>query len=149
MKELINYKTVTQITETYIHARPCGEYTRYPITKEALNEAYNVFREEFEFYNRMLEELCLAQKAFEEEKDSLVRRLERLEKQKAESMDDPLVRRGLGTLNWEIEVVERALTELAHKSSGVSKVQNRVVEKTVKYIKLRKEVEAVYNKLFR
>jgi chromosome segregation ATPase len=149
MKELLNYKTITQITESCIHARNAGEYITYPLSKKTLEEAYNVFREEFEFYNRMLDELCLEQKAFEEERATLSSRLERLEQRKSETADDPLVRRGLGTLNWEIEVVERALTELAHKSSGVSKVQNKVVEKTVKYIKLRKEAEAVYNKLYR
>ncbi len=147
MKELINYKAITQITETYIHARPCGEYVRYPVTKEALNEAYRVFREEFEFYNRMLDELCLEQKALEDEKNTLARRLERLEKQKEAQADDPLVRRGLGTVNWEIEVTDKALIELVHRSSGVATVQNKVLEKTMKYLKLQKEAEAVYNRI--
>ena len=145
MKEIINYKTITQVTPECIFAKICGESVKFPVTKEYLAEAYKVFKEEFDFYNRMLDELCLEQKAYEEERDALLLRLERLERRKAEQEDDPAVRRGLSTVCWEIDVVNRALIELGHKSGGIALVQNKVVDKTVKYLKLRREVEAVYN----
>lgn len=147
MKELLNYKNITQITEEYIFTKNEGECVRFPLSREHLEEAYNVFRLEFEFYNRMLDELCTEQKVLAEEKDTLLRRLERLEQQKEKQADDPLVRRGLGTLCWEIDVVERTLRELAQKSDGIATVQNKVIEKTMRYLRLRREAEAVYKKV--
>lgn len=149
MKELLNYSTITQITDTHIFAVIGGEHTSFPVTVERLEEAYKLFVQEFDFYNRMLDELCMEQKAFIEEKQMLESRLERLEKRRAENATDSAVRRGLATVCWEIEVVERALAELASKMGGVAVVQNNVVEKTVKYLKLRREAEAVYNRIMR
>ncbi len=142
MKASLDYKSVTQITQRYIFTQS-GD--RFPVTKEYLAEAYKVFGEELVFYSRMLDELCIEQSTLEEEWQRLSRRLDMLEKLREETADDPLVKRGLGTVNWELEVVSRALTETAHKQSGVSGVQRNVVDKTVKYLKLQKDAEAVYH----